>query len=464
MLTNLSKKYIQRAYPLREHPVQQQLIDDTFTYNTRFNVVPSGRRSGKTEICGKRRLIARSVVGVPAPNPRYFVAAPTRDQVWRLYWNDLKILCEPHLSPIKKPSESRLIIYLKRDTEIHLLGMDKPERIEGSHWDGGILDEFGNMKEKTWVENVRPALSTPGRPPAWCDFIGVPEGRNHYYNLYKRAQEEIVDKGRLSKWGVFHWLSKDILSAEDIEQAMRDMDELTFKQEMEGSFVTFSGMAYYNFDEKYHCAKLHYNRRRPIVFCFDFNVNPGVASVIQEQLWVDPKTHEPEEDTECTGIIGEVYIKRNSNTLNVCKKLIEDWGDHEGDIYIHGDATGGSRHSSQLFGTDWDIVEKMMHKHFGDERIYMEVPSDNPRVRNRINAVNSRLLSMDNRIGMQIDPRRAPMTVKDFEGVNIIEGGSGEIDKKADKWLSHLTDAVGYYITEEYPVSPHAGMIKITGT
>ena len=38
-----------------------------------------------------------------------------------------------------------------------------------------------------------------------------------------------------------------------------------------------------------------------------------------------------------TGIIGEVWIPQHSNTLLVCKKLYQDWGDHKGDIIFYGD-------------------------------------------------------------------------------------------------------------------------------
>jgi hypothetical protein len=55
-----------------------------------------------------------------------------------------------------------------------------------------------------------------------------------------------------------------------------------------------------------------------------------------------------------------------------------------------------------------------------------------------------------------IDPQKAPFTVKDFEGVRVIEGGTGEIDKKRDPMLTHLSDGVGYYIHREYPVRKYA--------
>ena len=41
---------------------------------------------------------------------------------------------------------------------------------------------------------------------------------------------------------------------------------------------------------------------------------------------------------------------------------------------------------------------------------------------------------------------------KDLEGVALLKGGSGEIDKKAAPELTHISDALGYYIAAEFPV------------
>lgn len=422
----------------------------------RFDVVRSGRRSGKTEIVGKRRVVYRSLnpfdyrTGkvLDIENYRLFVAAPTRDQAKKIYWNDLKKLTAPFRN--RQPNESQLILYLFNGSEIHVLGLDKPERIEGMHWDGGVLDEYGNMKESTWPEHVRPALSTPGRPPGWCSFIGVPEGRNHYYDLYRGAKASMSELGEDSDWGTYHWFSADILSPKEIESAKRDLDELTYQQEYEGSFVNFSGRAYYNFNEKTNCAKLFYNPDKPISFCFDFNVDPGVAVVTQEQQFVDPKTGEPVPGYFCTGVIGEVYIPKNSNTVVVCNKLIADWKYHKSDILVYGDATGGNRGSAKVQGSDWDLVRATLSPVFN--RLYFKIPRKNPSPRARINAMNSRIKTISGDIRLQVDPAKAPYTVKDFEGVSLLKGGSGEIDK-SDLKLTHLTDALGYKIIMDFPVS-----------
>jgi hypothetical protein len=137
-------------------------------------------------------------------------------------------------------------------------------------------------------------------------------------------------------------------------------------------------------------------------------------------------------------VIGEVWIPHGSNTPAVCRKLIADWGEHEGTVRCYGDATGGARGTAQVAGSDWEIISREMRKHYG-ERAIMRVDRGNPPERARVNAVNTRLLNGAEEIHMIIDPAKAPKTVRDFEGVRVLEGGSGELDKskKSEKDLTH---------------------------
>lgn len=424
-----------RVTPLRPHAGQLAWANG----NTRFNVVPAGRRSGKTEVA-KRRLVRKALmVQCDHDDPRFFAAAPTRDQARAIFWRDLKAMVPPSLisSP---PRETDLMFRLVNGAEIHVVGMDRPERIEGRPWDGGILDEFANMKQQAWAENVRPALSDR---QGWCDLIGVPEGCNHYYDLWKYAIS-----GNDPEWAGHTWFSADILPLREVESARRVLDELTFQQEYEGSFINFEGRAYYPFQEATHCASLTYDTAQPLTLCFDFNVEPGTATVCQEQKLPNGNTG--------TGVIGEVYIPRNSNTIAVCNKLVADWGQHAGLVRVYGDASGGARGSARVQGSDWDLVRDTLRPVFGD-RISYRVPKANPPERARINAVNSRLRAGDGTVRLMVDPAKAPNTMRDFEGVRLLEGGSGEIDKKADSKLTHLTDGVGYYIVAEFPINQKAG-------
>lgn len=410
--------------------------------DARFHVVPAGRRSGKTERA-KRKLIRHTLRGpkgrVYGGTPRYFAAAPTREQAKRIYWADLKALMPRDL--VVDISETELRISTKVG-ELQVVGMDKPERIEGSPWDGGVLDEYGNMKPQAWGENVRPALSDRH---GWCDLIGVPEGRNHYYDTYQEA-------GDREDWARFTWPSADILPPEEVEAARRELDELTFQQEYEASFVSFEGRAYYPFTEADNVkpVRAQYDPGQPLGLCFDFNVAPGVAAVVQES------------GVYGTLVIGEVYIPRNSNTPAVCRKLVQDWGHHEGRVTCYGDATGGARGSAKVAGSDWDIVKQELRGVWSDLRF--DVPKANPAERSRVNAMNSRICAGDGTRRLYVDGQHAPHVVRDLEGVTLLEGGSGEIDKKADPALTHVADALGYYVERVHPVEKReAKTIKVVG-
>ena len=434
---------------MRPHDEQARLASSM----ARFNVVPAGRRSGKTEIVGKRKILLRALCAhdrqsqyySPWPDARFFVAAPTRDQVKRIYWSDLKAM-SPVWSLLRPPNESQLILSYINGAEIHLLGMDRPERIEGTPWNHGVLDEYGNMKPQTWPEHVRPALSDR---LGGCDFIGVPEGRNHYYELDRAAKRRIIEserKGEPCDWATFWWPSKDILPPSEIAAAMEDLDELTFQQEYEASFINFSGRAYYTFLENRNAAALTYDPRGDLIFMFDFNVAPGVAAVGQEQMLPSIPSRAG------TGIIGEVFIPRASNTPMVVRRLINDWGEHQGRIFCYGDYSGDNDSPAAVLGTSWQLIKEALWAHYGTERVYFRV-KPNPKERDRVNSVCARCCSLDGSVRLMVDPSRAPYTFRDFEGVTVVQGGSGELDKKTDPSLTHLTDAVGYYVWREFPIT-----------
>lgn len=447
----LSKRWT----PLRDHPVQLAYRDSPH----RFNTIPAGRRSGKTERF-KRKLVRRAFNATTTWAPRFFAGAPTRDQAKRIFWEDLKALVGRDMMR-KLPSETDLTIYVLTGADIVVVGLDKPERIEGSPWDGGGVDEIGNAKATAWPQNIRPALADR---KGWCDFLGVPEGRNHYFDLDTAARAMMAKDGDASEWGSFTWPSSDILPADEIEAMRRDLDELTFDQECNAKFISFEGRAYYPFIATLHTAPLKYNPKAPLILCFDFNVEPGVCAVIQEQVLPGQFMHDlatgaPMLDKPITGtgVIAEVHIPRNSNTPAVCRRLLKDFGDHQGVVKCYGDATGGASGSAKVQGSDWDLIKTELRVKY-KERLYFFVKEANPAERARVNAVNSRLMSASKDIRLMVDPGRAPQTVKDFEGVVLLKGGSGELDKKETPLLTHLTDGIGYYIEHDFPVTG-AGMI-----
>lgn len=412
----------------------------------RFIVVPSGRRSGKTELA-KRKLIKRAITFKAAPNGRFVLSAPTYAQAKEIFWEDAKAMIPEwafETTYSKSIRESGLVIKLWNGARIIVMGMDKPERVEGPALDGIVFDEYGNMKKEVWTQHVRPALSTVDRP-GWAWFIGVPEGRNHYYDLRCDAIEGKED------WGHFTWFTSDI-NPEEAEAAKNEMDLLTWQQEYEGAFISFEGRAYYAFGEHNITPKgirNVYDEDLDLIFAFDFNVSPGTASIIQEQKspeWLNKINHK--ELGNISVGLDEVFIERNSNTELICDKLIEKWGHHKGIINIHGDPSGGAKKSSGVKGSDWDLIEQKLGPVFGDRLRYLYARKA-PSVKARINATNSRCRSVNGLTRLILDRETCKMTIRDFEGVSLDEDG-GLADKTG--MLTHLTDGWGYYIEEQHPV------------
>jgi hypothetical protein len=414
----------------------------------RFNVVPAGRRSGKTHIA-KRRGCREALTNVLWPDYRIAYTAPTYAQVKRIYWDDLhRILTDIDKDIIKDSSKTELRIQLVNDSEIWLIGMDKPDRFEGPSWNRVYMDEAANTKSEAIEQHVMPALS---ERLGGLDLYGVPEGRNHYYKTANFAQE----LENAAEWAYHHWTSLEVMpiylgveaAEREIARARRRMDELTFKQEYEADFIHFLGQAYYCFDRSIHAIqRLAYDPFAPLHLAFDFNVDPGIAIVLQEKR--EQRTEGPRED--CTLAIGEVTIRKASTTDRVCKRLINDWGSHKGLVYCYGDATGGARGSAKVRGSDWEIVKAFLRPHF-KERLRFRVQKKNWAERVRINSVNSRFLSATGDVRFLIDPVNCPELAIDFDEVQTVKGGSGEIDK-SDGDRTHHTDGAGYYITRRFPM------------
>jgi len=350
-------------------------------------------------------------------DPRYFAAAPTRDQAKRIFWKDLKALTPK--SWIKRVYETDLCIMTKFGSELWVVGLDKPQRIEGTPWDGGILDEYANMKQGAWVENIRPALSDRG---GWCWFIGVPEGLNHY--------KDIADYARSAKdpdWGFYSWHSMDILPPEEIEAARRDMDPRTFRQEFEASFEGRTGSVYYAYEsEKHEDASITLNPKLPVIVCCDFNVDPCVWELCQR-------------DSEKVWVFDEIAL-RNTNTVEMGKEVLGRYGGHRPGIVIYGDSAGSFR--STAGKSDYALL---LDLGFKDQRI----KKSNPPVKDRVNAVNAMLSNTRGDARVFHHPRCRYLK-RDFETV-VWKEGSAEIDK-SDFDRTHAVDAIGYFIEYEFPL------------
>lgn len=417
---------MQRWYPLIDHPVQTALINDPI----RFKVVPAGRRSGKTERA--KRFMAKMMLA--HPNEPYFIAAPTRNQVKKIYWEDMKLLTMAHLLNRDAISESELTIKLPNGSSVTLIGLDQPQRIEGTFWAGGIIDEIADVKETAWAENISPALDTynPLRPDyrAWCWLIGVPDGLNHYYEMAEYAKTS-----NDPEWKLYTWHSADILPADVIAAAKRRMSARQYKQEYEASFETASGKIYEDYGVDNHLAgkiKPH----EQLLWMHDFNYTP-LSSAIGVRRNRGKSLHLLDE------IILTSAVARQS-----ALEFVDRYKDHGNrDILLFGDPAGraGEKHGHN---SDYIEIEKVLREH--GWKVKRQVKAAAPAIRDRQNAVRAKIRNAAGDVSLFVDPQAAPYCHK---GLATVQTKKGSTFLEEDSEYQHITTAIGYCIDYLWPVT-----------
>jgi len=204
------------------HPAQLEI----FHSDKRFKVVAAGRRFGKSRLAAWILLIK----AIQSESKDVFYIAPTFQQAKDVMWGMLKDLGK---DLIANAHENTGVLTLINGRKIFLKGSDRPDTLRGVGLTYVVLDEYASMKAVVWEQIIRPTLADV---KGGALFIGTPAGKNHFYDLYIDAQED-------DQWEAFQFNSTDnpFIPKEEIEAAMKSMSSMSFRQEFEASFETFSG-------------------------------------------------------------------------------------------------------------------------------------------------------------------------------------------------------------------------------
>lgn len=415
-----------RWTPLRSHRVQSQ----AFHSPTRFKTIHAGRRSGKTELAKRKltgELIAAEHITKPWPHPRWFAAAPTRDQAKRVWWQDLKALTPSHI--IDRVYESDLYIVTKSGAELWVVGLDKPQRIEGTPWDGGIVDECSDIRPSTFDLTIRPALADRA---GWCWLIGVPK-RVGVGALEYHRRCEYAASGEDPDWQGFTWFSRDILPAAEVDAAKRTLSPADFREQFEASWESAGNLVYDCFEKEHNVRPCSYHDDKPIIVGSDFNVTP-MAWVLCHQ-YTNPDRLE---------VFDEIWLS-GSNTRRALDELHNRYASHKGGFKFYGDATGRNRHSSAT-SSDYDAIKSDPRYHALGATVHYKL--SNPAMVDRYAAVNAMLLNAMGDRRLFIDPR-CKHVIDNLQHGYYAQGTREEMQTED---LSHITAALGYVVHYLYPL------------
>lgn len=392
---------------------QRQIWDS----DSRFKLLCSGRRFGKTYLC-----IARLITWAASkPNSLNWYVTANYRMAKQIAWRQLKAMVPPNICV--KRNETDLLIELSNGSIISLKGAENADSLRGVSLSSLVIDEAAYVKQDAWEMVLRPALSDQGGP-AW--FITTPAGLNWFHDLWEQSQEQ-------DDWATFSYttIQGGNVPADEVEAARRTLDDRTFRQEYLASFETLSGRVYPDFSDENISEDVR-DTGAEIYWGTDFNVSV-MAGVLGSRV------------SDTLHIWDEISVKQ-SNTDEVCAMLKQRFPDRK--IVAYPDPTGSARKTSAAGRTDHDIIRRA-----GFDCVSPKAPWA---VKDKINATNWMIRTADGHLKLFVHPR-CKNTIKALKNVTYKQGAEDYvIDKSAN--IEHWTDGLGYLILGAFnPMYERAG-------
>ena len=217
-----------------------ELLDwqkDALQDDARFKVIAAGRRCGKSHLAAVS-LVLNALDGKPG---KVFYVAPTQGIARDVMWHALFDIAGDLI-------EWSNVNNLEMDiagNRIYLKGSDRPDSLRGGSLKHLVLDEAAFIKEDVFNNILRPALSDR---MGSCIFIGTPEGRNWFYDLYEGAGEwEDYERWHLTTY------DNPFVQRSEIDAAKKTLPRWSFNQEYMASFDA-QGSEYFN-EEDFEIVK-----------------------------------------------------------------------------------------------------------------------------------------------------------------------------------------------------------------
>ena len=375
--------------------------------NKRFRVLISGRRFGKTYLC-----ITEMMKYASQPNQHIWYVAPTFKMAKEICWSKLKEVLNA-FNWIEDVNETTLTIKIRKtNSSISLKGAENYDALRGTGLNFLILDEFADIDKRTWFEVLRASVADTLGDVMMC---GTPKGYGNWsYEMYLKGKQD-------KEWASFQYttIQGGMVSKEELEQAKQDVDIRTYRQEFEGAFENYAGAVYYNFHPVESIVNKKIDWTKPLHIGMDFNVDPMSACVAQIEK-------------DKVYLLDEIVIY-SSNTDEMCQEIKDRYGTKI-KIFIYPDPASRQRKTSAGGKTDLSILQ--------NAGFHVKVKHKHPAVRDRINAVNSKLKDSNGNRYIFIS-NSCKYLIKGLqrqtykEDTNIPDTEDG---------FDHMNDALGYMI------------------
>lgn len=224
-------------FPLHEAQLE------IFASEARYKVVAAGRRFGKSHLAAVELFIKAleetNHAGYNVMDKEVYYIAPTFEQAKKIIWPKLKDLGKlaKEGGVIESTIENTAVMTLVNGRRISIKGADRPDSLRGVGLSYVVLDEYAFMKPDVWSMIIRPALADVEGEAL---FIGTPDGKNHFYDLFTYAQGH---PGVWQAWQ-FESLKNPTLNPDEIRLAIESshMTTQAARQEFGASFSSSGGL------------------------------------------------------------------------------------------------------------------------------------------------------------------------------------------------------------------------------
>ena len=331
-------------------------------------------------------------------------------------------------------AENHLVM---RETKSKILfrAVEEFERLRGSNlaWFG--IDELTYTNEQAWLR-LEGRLRDP-KAERLCGFaVWTPKGYDWVYERFVARQIAGYETVFAKPFENQFLLEK----IPDYYERLRiSYDERFFQHEALGEYLSLNaGRVYYAFDRKENIGRVSVDRKRELLWALDFNVDP-MSSVVAQI------------DGEQVKALDEIVLSRAS-TQQACEEFARRFPAHAAGVVVYADASG--THMQTTGTTDIAILKQFFRSgEYGD--VKFRIPKANPAVRERVMLMNAKLASADGRRMLTVH-KQCKELIKDFEQVTYKEN-SQVIDKERDPRRTHLSDALGYLVWQEFRGGAKAG-------
>jgi hypothetical protein len=393
--------------------------EDFIFSEDQFPAFVGGFGAGKSDALVTRLMMKK--LAYPQFNVGYF--APTYDLISLIAWPKF----EERLDAMKirhKLNKSDKEMKIGTGGSVIFRTLDNPDRIVGFEISDGGIDEFDTLEEKKAGNAWRKCLARcrKKKPDGELNSLAIattPEGFRYVYQVWGKEPKPGYRLYRAPT------SSNPFLPDGYVDQLRAIYPANLLAAYLEGLFVNLtSGAVYPEFSRTLNHCDTEIQPGEVLYSGNDFNVN-NMSTVIYVMRGGHPHA------------VAELTKQRDTPAM--AQSMKERFGGHE--IIVFPDASGKNTSSKSASVSDLTILQNAGFK--------IRAHSTNPRVKDRVNAVNALILNGDGERRLMVNTKNCPELTECLE--QQVYDDNGEPDKKSGK--DHMCDAAGYPLAYMFPVA-----------